>query len=76
MVGATGEKLTDDQIGEIMREADIDGDGSINYHGKQSTSLGYSARITTLTYTYACRVRQGNSSNNNHGISILMASFR
>lgn len=28
-----GERLTDDQIDEMMRVADIDGDGLINYKG-------------------------------------------
>ena len=27
-----GEKLTDDECDEMIREADIDGDGQINYH--------------------------------------------
>ena len=28
-----GEKLTDDEVDEMMQEADIDGDGQINYEG-------------------------------------------
>lgn len=33
-----GERLTDDEIDDMIREADIDGDGQINYQGK-ATSL-------------------------------------
>ena len=30
-----GETLTDDELREMIREADTDGDGEINYYGKQ-----------------------------------------
>jgi calmodulin len=30
-----GEKLTDDEINEMIREADTDGDGRVNYNGKR-----------------------------------------
>lgn len=29
-----GEKLTDQEVDEMMKEADIDGDGQLNYEGK------------------------------------------
>ena len=29
-----GEKLTDDEVHEMIREADIDGDGQVNYEGE------------------------------------------
>lgn len=40
-MASLGEKLSDDELAEMMREADLDGDGVINFEG-MSRDAGYS----------------------------------
>ena len=40
-----GEKLTNEEVEEMIKEADIDGDGTINYEGRNGYKLVYNHGI-------------------------------
>lgn len=34
-----GEKLSEEEVDDMIKEADLDGDGMVNYHGKNNSKV-------------------------------------
>ena len=43
-----GEKLTDEEVDEMMKQADIDGDGQVNYEGEISSQYSHQMMLSAI----------------------------
>ena len=48
-----GEKLTDEEVDEMIREADIDGDGQVNYEGTKKQT-NYFLPLRPIVCAFLC----------------------
>lgn len=48
-----GEKLTDEEVDEMIREADIDGDGQVNYEGIDIACSVCCAPLDAFSFTFS-----------------------
>ena len=51
MMTNLGEKLTDEEVDEMIREADVDGDGQVNYEGIISNTQQNTCQLFPLRPT-------------------------
>ena len=62
-----GEKLSDAEVDEMIREADVDGDGQINYEGMYSDSLTFTPftnSVITAEFVKVSHTHRGDVSYN------------
>jgi EF-hand domain pair len=45
-----GEKLSDEEVDDMIKEADLDGDGMVNYEGKTSILTGMNCKILAFKH--------------------------
>ena len=50
-----GEKLTDDEVDKMPREADIDGDGQVNYEGELLLNLNNRSLHNNYIFIKFCK---------------------
>lgn len=68
-----GEKLTDDEVEDMIKEADVDGDGTVNYNGEFPAVKGDCRKSEFTIFLFSSFLRLCRVCNDTYGENLVSA---